>query len=126
VVGQLLASQRVTNVVNFPTAAPGVANASGDNPVVMRNTGNVVLSLAVTAYDVQGRTNASNVLHGSAFNAGASLPSSVQLQSGVSRNVSQTLGLGSNTSTYLWLSMPSNALPDQYYAPTPWQITASG
>jgi hypothetical protein len=124
---ELLASQRTTAVVSFPTAAPGIANASGNVPVVMRNTANGPFQLYLTAYDLTGRTTPSMKLAASTFRAGKNLSTSVQLVNGTMKNVSILVAPAENAqgNVSLWVSMPVGQALQEYYTTTPWVLTAS-
>lgn len=124
---ELMASQRTTAVVSFPSAAPGVANASGNTPVVMLNTGNAPFNLYLTGYDLTGRTTPASELLASTFRAGKNLSSSVLLQDGVMKNVSIAVApaQGAQGNVSLWVSMPAGQPLQEYYSQTPWVLTAS-
>jgi hypothetical protein len=124
---ELLASQRTTAVVSFPSAAPGVVNASGNTPVVMRNTGNAPFQLYLTGYDLTGRTTPAVKLSASAFRAGKNLSSSVQLANATVKNVSINVLPAENAqgNVSLWVSMPVGQSLQEYYTTTPWVLTAS-
>jgi hypothetical protein len=122
-VGELLASQRVTNVVNFPAAVPGASNVQGDQPVIFRNTGNVPLNLSMTSHDLQS-VQGGHVLSAAWFKAGLTLIGGTQMQDAVTKDLNVQTPADRNSSVYLWLSMPSNAVAAEYYSPTPWQLIA--
>jgi hypothetical protein len=118
-----MASQRIGDVINFPTALPGVQNASGDQPVVLKNTGNVVLNVSLTGYNLSSRVGG-HTLGANVFRAGQNLSSSTQLSHGVATSMGQ-VGLQSNETINLWLTMPLNAAVAEYYAVTPWSLTGT-
>jgi hypothetical protein len=122
VVGELLASKRIGDVVNFPNVGPGSVNISGDKPIILRNTGNVKLNLSMTGYDLQSDVN--TTLPATSFNAGAVLGGAVQLQNAIQKNLNmQVLAVNnSNGSVFMWLTM--NAPIGSYHTVTPWQLIA--
>jgi hypothetical protein len=125
-IGGVLASVRVGDAVTFAGAGPGLNNVSGDQPIVLRNVGNLPLGIHMTGFNLVGRSQPGVTLPASAFRTGASLPTSVQMAHGVQKNLSMSLPVGQNASVLFWLSMPSSQLVQDYYAATPWQIVGSG
>jgi hypothetical protein len=125
---QLVASQRLTNLIRFPAAAPGVVDAPGDVPIVVRNTGNVPLELSVTAQNLAGRVNPAYVLSAGVFKAGAVLGSAVTMQDATPVSVNMTVSVGASSfqNVSLWVSMPLSQVSQEYYTPVPWQLVASG
>lgn len=126
--GSLVASQRQVDTITFPGAGPGIDNIMGDPNLSIRNTGNVQFNLSLTAYDLEGRTVPTDELLASYFEAGQSLPFAVQLTDGVNKdlNMSVTNGASEVGQIGLWLSMPSDANPQEYFTPTAWQLVATG
>jgi hypothetical protein len=126
-VAKLVAYQRVGDTVQFPTAAPGAANVPGDRYIQAKNTGNAALNLSVTAKNLLSRTSAV-VLNASTFNVGASLPSSVQMQDNVNKDLAMSVapGVNSTGNVGFWLSMPVNQPVQEYYTPNPWTLGATG
>lgn len=126
--GQLVASKRATPSVGFTDAAPGQSNSQSDNPVEMENTGNVELTLELTAYNVPGRTNPGVYLPASAFKVGNNLSSSVQMVHGTPVNLTMTIVPGEDAigNIQFWLSMPANQLIQDYVTITPWEVLGLG
>lgn len=127
-VGTLLAYQQVqVTTIAFPGAAPGVNNVIGANPVTIQNTGNAPLYVRMTGYDLTGRTIPSNKLLSSSFKSGSALNASYSLPNSVSTYIGMLLQPGVNVTTqaYLWLSMPSNQFPQDYYSATPWVLSGA-
>jgi hypothetical protein len=125
-VGKVVASQRSVNAVSFPTAAPGVDNAQSNPPIVLKNTGNAVLNVTTTGYDLIGRSQPSVTLEASRFKAGTVLGSAVALQNGTAKTVKSGMLSGQNASVYYWLSMPSSQTVQEYYSATAWELAVSG
>jgi hypothetical protein len=123
VYGALLASKRVTSSVSFPTAAPGVVNAPGNTPVLVRNTGNVIFNVSMTGQDLTGQTTPSMKLHASDFRAGSDILHSVALITNTSVQVSLPVLPSNGSNTYLWVSMPSNIIAQAYRTTVPWEVT---
>ena len=124
--GQLLAMQKNNPIMTFAGAGPNVPNVQSSVPLFTENTGNVNFNVAMTGKDLTGRQNPGSQLPTSAFKAGIVLGSSYQLSNNVSVNVaSLPASLNSNASIYLWLSMPTNTVPQDYYSQNPWQVSTS-
>lgn len=125
--GELVATSRDVDVITFPTAAPGVVNAPGNRPVGLRNTGNAVLNLSMTGYDLTGRTTPSQKLAASTFKAGLALGNATSLANATSIPLNIVLGRGSGAAVNvsLWVSMPALQMAQEYYASTPWLLEAS-
>jgi hypothetical protein len=66
-------------------------------------------------------------LPASAFKVGKTLGSTVALLNNVAINTTIFIpaGSGSNDSVYLWLSMPANTLPQDYYSQDAWEIAGT-
>lgn len=122
--GQLIASQRITDAVGFSDAAPGITNVKADDPIVVKNTGNVDLHMYLTAYDLIGRQYPADTLAADTFKAGQTLGTSVQLDDGVQKNLSLVFetGNGAQEDLWLWLSMSQNQRIQDYYSVTSWQL----
>jgi Concanavalin A-like lectin/glucanases superfamily len=126
--GQLVASQRMTNTVGFSDAAPGLEDVQSDNAVVILNTGNVPINLSMVAYNLSGVKLPSAELDAADFKVGSTLGTSVQLQHGVEKNLSITISPGdeSDADVWLWLSMPSDQVLQDYVTITSWQVISTG
>lgn len=127
-VAQLLASKRTVDSIYFPSAAPGVVNASSNVPVGMRNTGNSPFNLSMKAQNLIGRTVPSTVLNANAFKAGTSLFYAQQMQSNTSVSLGITVANAQDARSdiWVWLSMPNGQLVQEYYTPLPWQAEVNG
>jgi hypothetical protein len=123
---QLIAYKRTGSSISFPSASPGVQNATGDSPIVLKNTGNANLNVSMTAYDLRGRSNPNFNLLASNFKAGLTLGGSVSLSDGVSVPLGGQIVPSLNNSYLLWLSMPLDQIVQSYYTVTPWSIVATG
>jgi hypothetical protein len=124
-VGQLLASHRVTLSLSFdPVSLPRPIPASG--PLVVRNTGNVPFNLSLTAFDLSGSGSYGAVLPASAFKVGRSLPLSVWMADGVTKdvNVSVLPSLNATGLVYFWLA--NAGASDSYATTTPWSLQVVG
>lgn len=126
--GELLASQRITDAVFFPTASAGVVNAPGNTPVKVRNTGNADFNLSILAYNLVGRTVPATTLAASTVKAGLTLGSAVTLGDNTTSDLNMVVNPGVNAqgNISMWLSMPSNQLVQEYYTPVPWQVVVQG
>jgi hypothetical protein len=126
--GELVATTRSVEYIVFPNAVPGVNNSPGSPPVVLRNTGNALLNVSLTGYDLTGRTSQASNLSASRFKAGLALGNATVLSHGVASDLNVSIGRGvvSNASILFWLSMPSNQVAQEYYSATPWSLEASG
>lgn len=126
--GTLIASKRTVDTITFPGAAPGTIDIAGTPAMNMQNTGNVDLDLYMTAQDLTGRTNPAATLLASNFKAGATLGTSVAMTDNVQADLNMQLlrGDGSDEDVWLWLSMPSNQDPQEYFTPDAWEIQATG
>lgn len=122
---QLLAFQRPTPYVTFPSSAPGVNDAPGNVPVTVRNTGNAPFDTFVTAQDLNGRAVPALKLLASKFKMGQNLSVAVPMVHNVAVNVSSPLApaQGAETNVSIWLSMPANQTMQEYYTVTPWVLT---
>ena len=122
--GQLLAMQKTTPGLTFAGAGPGINNIQSSNVITLENTGNVDFTMFLTGKDLTGRTSPSVKLPASAFKVGKTLGSTVALLNNVAENTTIFIpaGFGSNDSIYLWLSMPANTLPQDYYSQDSWEI----
>ena len=124
--GQLLAMQKNNPVMTFADVGPNIPNIQSSVPLITENTGNVDFDVAMTGKDLTGRRNPGVKLLASSFKAGVSLGSAEQLSNNVSVNVvSLPASLNSNASVYLWLSMPLNTVPQDYYSQNAWQVSTS-
>ncbi len=126
--GQLVASSYDISAVAFSGAGPGINNVEANQPITVRNTGNVELDLKMTAYDLSGRTNPSIKLPATAFKAGASLGTSVVMADSVQKNLSMTVvnEEDAEDDVHLWLSMPVGQLIQDYYSENAWQVVGTG
>jgi len=126
--GQLVASQSDVSAVAFSGAGPGITNTQSNVPVTMRNTGNVELDLAMTAYDLSGRSNPSIKLPAESFKAGASVGTAVTMAHATQTNLSMSIepASGAEDDVWLWLSMPVGQLIQDYYSETSWQVVGTG
>ena len=121
--GQLMALQKNTPSLSFPGAGPGIDNVQSSAALTVYNTGNVNFTAFLTGYDLTGRTFPGYPLVVTAFKAGVTLNTSIQLSNGVQKNITAVpYGLSSSKSIYLWLSMPVSTVPQDYYSLVPWQI----
>ena len=125
--GQLLAMQKTTPGLTFVGAGPGINNIQSSNVITLENTGNVDFTMFLTGKDLTGRTSPSVKLPASAFKVGKTLGSTVALLNSVAANTTIFIsaGSGSNDSVYLWLSMPANTLPQDYYSQDSWEIAGT-
>lgn len=126
--GQLIAAKRTTDIIGFSDAGPGVQDSMSDDPVVMRNTGNMPIDLHLTAYDLTGRSVSATKLAANRFKAGATLGSSVALADGVQKDLLMTINpeSGADDDVWFWLSMPQGQLVQDYYAATAWELVGVG
>ena len=126
--GELVASQRQTSNVGFSDAAPGFSNVRSDEPVILRNTGNVALNLSMTAYHLNGVSTPAVKLLASYFKAGTVLGSAQTLthDASVDLGVQLTPGASSEEDIYIWLSMPSTIAAQDYTTSQSWVVEASG
>lgn len=123
---QLVASQRVGSAVSFPGAVPGSVNVAGDQPVLLRNTGNKVLNVALRGYDLVGRLNSSATLGANQFYTGLSTPTTQVLHNvSVVQPFTVPVGVNGNQSLKFWVSLPSNLQVQEYSAASPWQLVMS-
>ena len=125
--GQMI-SQHINNpVLTFTGAGPNIPNIQSSAPIVVENWANGEFDVYMIATDLNGRQTPGSKLPASAFKAGTVLGSAVTLSNGVSRDTSITVpaGLNSNASVYLWLSMPLNTVPQDYYSQNAWQVSTS-
>lgn len=125
--GQMI-SQHINNpVLTFTGAGPNILNIQSSAPIVVENWANGEFDVYMTATDLTGRQTPGSKLPASAFKAGTDLGSAVTLSNGVSRDTSVSVpaGLNSNASVYLWLSMPLNTVPQDYYSQNAWQVSTS-
>ena len=123
----MLASTRTNSVISSSDAAPGISDSESDNPIVIRNTGNVDFDVFLTGSDLIGRSSPAVTLSADRFKAGASLGTSVALEDGVQKDLSITVASanGAEEDVWFWLSMPSSQLLQDYYAPTAWAVVSS-
>jgi hypothetical protein len=126
-VGQLLAYRKLSSTLGFAGAGPGISNVQSGSPLSVKNTGNVPLSLFITGFDLDGVSQPSQRLAASSFKAGLSLGSSVGLADSVQKDVEVTVSVGNSSvaNVYLWLSMPSNAVVQDYRTGTSWILEAT-
>lgn len=127
-IGQLIASQVDTDVITFSDAGPGLVDVRADQDVIVRNTGNSPVDLYMTAYDLKGSQNPSELLLASNFKAGGALGSAVQLANATQKdvNIGVAVGEGSAGNIGLWLSIPSDARIQDYVSVDSWKVVATG
>jgi PKD repeat protein len=125
--GQLVAMQKTTSGLTFVGAGPGKEDINSSKVITLENTGNVDFTMFLTGKDLTGRTSPSVKLPASAFKVGKTLGSTVALLNNVAINTTIFIpaGSGSNDSVYLWLSMPANTLPQDYYSQDAWEIAGT-
>jgi hypothetical protein len=126
--GSLISSIVPSGSVGFPGAGPGLNNVTSDAPMVVYNTGNMPLNISMLGYDLSGQNSPGNKLAASYVRAGPTLGASFAMQNATLVNLSMTVspGEGANSEVWMWVSMPSTLILQNYVSVLPWQISASG
>jgi len=121
-----LSSSASSGTVSFSAATLGVQNIPADDPLTIRNTGNVDFELFLKAYNLKGVTNPNEILYAVRFKVGSSFGTSVEMADAVKKNLSMSMPAEENAEDdiYFWMTFPATMELQSYTTDDAWVLSA--